>query len=50
MATKANMKKQQERKKMLVRILCVFLAFLMVASAIFAIVQMFIPAEHLHVH
>ena len=35
---------------MLVRILCVFLAFLMVASAIFAIVQMFIPAEHLHVH
>jgi len=46
----ANTKKQQERKKKMVRILCVFLAFLMVASAIFAIVQMFIPAEHLHVH
>ena len=46
----ANTKKQHERKTKLVRILCIFLAFLMVASAIFAIVQMFIPAEHLHVH
>ena len=45
-----NSKKQQERKKKMVRIVCIFLAFLMVASAIFAIVQLFIPAEHLHVH
>ena len=45
-----NMKKQQERKKKMVRIMCIFLAFLMVASAIFTIIQLFIPAEHLYVH
>lgn len=45
-----NTKKQQERKKKMVRILCMFLAFLMAASAIFAIVQMFVPAEELHIH
>lgn len=37
----AMTKKQQERKKFWMRAMCAFLAFLMVASAVFAIFEIF---------
>ena len=41
MNAKMMTKKQQEKKKMMVRVLCIFLAFLMIASALFAVVELF---------